>query len=185
MSNVNLRQPLLLFLDFDGTLHPNWTFATNAQDRQVAQPYGGPWLTEAALLAALIAPYGDRVQVVLSTWWSFTRPLEEVRALLPEALANRVVDAIWLPRLRDHYRHEAISRYEAIQLWLDQHYPAGAESWLALDDDDRDWPTAARHHLVHAAGTLASVSVQQDLRARLGQFLGDLPGGYPGKVVEG
>jgi len=159
----------LLFLDFDGTLHPNWTFTTNARGRPVAQPYAGPCLVEAERLTMMLAPYAEHLQIVLSSWWAYTRPLGEVRALLPDLLASRVIDGVWLPHWMDRYRAESISRYACIQLWREHRQHIGP--WLALDDDDRDWPAAQRHHLVHADGTLASPLVQDMLRAMLAELL--------------
>lgn len=34
---------MILFLDFDGTLHPLWTFE-RGENSVIAIPYSGPWL---------------------------------------------------------------------------------------------------------------------------------------------
>lgn len=153
---------MILFLDFDGTLHPNWTFHQRS-GRQVAVPYSGPWLIEAPILESIIKPYSERIDIVIASWWAYTRSITEISNLLPCGVASRIVGSIWLPGELGRYREESMSRYRSIQLWLDHHGVDSAGDWIALDDDDRDWPPERRDHLVHANGTLANPEVQAAL----------------------
>ena len=161
---------MILFLDFDGTLHPNWTLHRRC-DRQVVVPYSGPWLVEAPILASIIEPYSDLIDIVISSWWAHTRSIAEIAELLPHNVASRIVGSIWRPQHPVRYRAKSISRYRSIQLWLDRHGIAPGNDWIALDDDARGWPPELRDRLVHAQGTLANSAVQADLRRRLAEIL--------------
>lgn len=157
---------MILFLDFDGTLHPLWTFE-RGKESVIAIPYSGPWLVEAATLERILQPYLHRMEIVLSTAWAQTRGLEAARGMLPAAIAARVTDSIWLPELAIDYQASRCSRFSCIQMWLERRRPGYAGPWLALDDDDELWPTDQRHRLVFAVGTLADLAVQRDLSEKL------------------
>jgi hypothetical protein len=159
---------MLLFLDFDGTLHPLWTFQ-RCEGSVVATPYAGPWLVEAPTLERILGPFLDKIEIVLSTAWTQTRGLDAARGLLPTALAERVSESIWLPELALDYQASRCTRFSCIQMWLERRRPAYAGPWLALDDDDELWPPDQRQHLVHAAGTLADLTVQHALAHSLAQ----------------
>ncbi|TWI06711.1 HAD domain-containing protein [Aerolutibacter ruishenii] len=162
---------LLFFLDFDDTLHPTWKFRVREDGREVAAPYDGPPLVHAPLLDALLAPYAERIEIVISSWWAYTRQLDTIRDMLPPRLAAQVVDSIWLDELKKYgapdYRSHFATRYACIDLWLRRRRPNYAGPWLALDDDANSWPQDQRHHLVHAWGTLGQPRVQAELVAAL------------------
>lgn len=67
-----------------------------------------------------------------------------------------------------------MSRYQNTQLWLDQNGVDSAGDWIALDDDDRDWPPEMRDHFVHAQRTLTNTEVQVALLRSLSERLGPL-----------
>ena len=157
---------MILFLDYDETLHPLWTFKEGSE-RVIAKPYPGPWLVEAPTLERILRPYLPRVEIVLSTMWAYTKGLDAARGMLPAALAERVTDSIWLPELDSDYRSARCTRYSCITAWLTRRRPNYSGPWLALDDDDNCWPEEERHRLVHSSGTLASPKVQQDLEEKL------------------
>lgn len=162
---------LLLFLDFDDTLHPTWEFHTRDDGREVATPYAGPPLVHAPLLETLLAPYAERIEIVISSWWAFHRGLDAVKALMPEGLARLVTDSIYLSELTtsgwSDYQSQSATRYACIDLWLSRRRPDYVGPWLALDDDARSWPEDQRHHLVHAWGTLGHPRVQAELMGAL------------------
>lgn len=161
---------MIIFLDFDGTLHPNWSFSERG-GRQVAAPYAGPWFVEAPTLASIIEPYSNHIDIVIASWWAYTRSIDEITELLPLGVASRVVGSIWLPQYLDCYRVASMSRYRSIQLWLDHQGIGSSADWIALDDDDRGWPPELRDHLVHAQGTLANPAVRAALYRRLEDML--------------
>jgi len=112
---------LILFLDFDGVLHPD------------------PCTDEARLfenaprLEHVLAPY-PRVFLVLSTAWRQTASYEQLLAPLPPPLARRVIGVT--PNFGDFpsaamlipYRRQA----ECMR-WMLQNRLQG-QAWLALDD---------------------------------------------------
>lgn len=109
---------MILFVDFDGVLHPN----SDDSDHFSCAP----------LLWELLRRHRD-VRVVLSTGWRFERPLDELRRLAcqngGEDVAERVIDATPL------LRHDADeqSRERDCLAWLAANKRDG-EPWLALDD---------------------------------------------------
>ncbi len=121
----------ILFLDFDGVLHPT---------RGDVAPF-----EYAPLLVAALEPYPD-VRIVLSTSWVEVFGLEESRAFLPEELRRRVMGATyyeeWPARL---------TRYGQIVHYVRRHL---LTRWLALDDDDQGWPAEHRQRLVRTSGLL-------------------------------
>lgn len=157
---------MILFLDYDGTLHPLWTFEEGLE-RVIATPYRGPLLTEVRVLERILEPYLPRLEIVLSSAWAHSRGLEAARDMLPKILADRVTESIWLRELELDYRSTLITRFRCIQMWLERRRPGYVGPWLALDDDDELWPADQRHHLVHALGTLKCERVQRDLAERL------------------
>lgn len=157
---------MLLFLDFDGTLHPLWTFERTA-DGVIALPYAGPLLVEAHTLERILQPYLHGIEIVLSTAWAQTHGLQAARGMLPAAIAERITESIWLPELALDYQASRCSRFSCIQMWLERRRPGYTGPWLALDDDDELWPADQRQHLVHAVGTLTDPRVQRELVEKL------------------
>jgi len=112
---------MILFLDFDGVLHPDPCF----DEARLFE--------HAPILAAALTPYAD-VAVVLSTAWRTQRKLTELVAPLPAGLRERVIDVTppcvfgEAPVELLPYRRQA----ECVQ-WL---RARGEEQlpWLALDD---------------------------------------------------
>lgn len=78
-----------LFLDFDGTLHIGR--ASMDEQQKISLNTGRRLFEFAPLLIELLEPYSS-VQIVLTTSWLMTLPVEEVVHLMPPELAWRVVD---------------------------------------------------------------------------------------------
>ena len=178
--------PMILFLDFDGVLHPLWEPAP-FNDWQLERTFGprpwpGPFFTHAPILLELIGPYLDKVEIVISSTWGRKRDLATLRSFLPSELAARVTDAVHhqLPPLEDIYRgHDLTSRWAEIAFYREHVRPDIGDRWLAIDDDDLGWPNDQRHHLVHCAGSngLQSVVEQPSVRQVLADMLsGDARG---------
>ena len=91
---------MILFLDFDGVLHPN------SDDSE--------HFSCAPLLWELLRRHPD-VRVVLSTGWRFERPLDELRRLAcqngGEDVAERVIDAT--PLLRHDADEQSLKALKA------------------------------------------------------------------------
>ena len=106
----------VLFLDFDGVLHPNLA---------PEDAYFGC----APALGELIG--GVDLQVVISSSWRFHHPLPYILRQLPVTLRERVVGATG----------DAIpgrfARWEEIRAWCLRH---GVTDWRALDDAAFEFP---------------------------------------------
>jgi len=158
----------ILYLDYDGILHPADVRVTKAEPLcpkvyERGQPTEHPLFEHAPLLARLLEPFPD-VRVSLSTSW--------VRALgyglavqqLPLALQARVVGTIrqgWLLQYPPPYRHDAITT-DAEERKVGR--------WLALDDDIEGWPAERRHLVVaptNAWQGLAQPGISDELTAAL------------------
>ncbi len=112
---------MILFLDFDGVLHPDPCYDS------------GQLFVHAPYLAATLEPFAE-VSVVLSTSWRTSKPLDTLIAPLPESLRERVVGVTPEasnfrppPPLMPYRRHA-----ECVQ-WLTQNRQAD-QDWIAIDD---------------------------------------------------
>jgi hypothetical protein len=140
----------VLYLDFDGVLHPEEVWRKRGHGPYVASPPGHEVFEHAQLLAEVLAPYPD-VAIVLSTSW--VRVLNSVTKAarrLPESLRSRVIGATF-HREMDATLFQQMPR--GVQVWGDvcRRRP---QAWLALDDDAEDWPEVCRDRLVHTHGVL-------------------------------
>lgn len=107
----------VLFLDFDGVLHP-------AQGNAVADFAWAPRLADALA--------GYNCSIVISSTWREHYPLDAIRRMLPHGLARRVVGALGEdPR-------GPFARYKAILEWLRDRRELG--DWRALDDTGTEFP---------------------------------------------
>lgn len=107
----------LLFLDFDGVLHPTH-FAGE-------DPFNRVHLLEEALV-------GSDLSIVISSSWRFTHGFEKLQKLLPSSISNLVIGVTGAPVIGKH------PRYQEIQSFLQSH---GHSNWRALDDSYWEFPT--------------------------------------------
>ena len=107
----------LLFLDFDGVLHPTH-FAGE-------DPFNRAHLLEESLA-------GSDLGIVISSSWRFTHSLEKLQKLLPGSISNLIVGVTGNPVIGKH------PRYQEIQNFLQTH---GVSSWRALDDSYWEFPS--------------------------------------------
>jgi len=152
---------LILFLDFDGVLHPLFVPVGPRRGRA----YEGPTLIHADLLSELLAPHLGDTEIVIASNWARRLSSQEICQLLPRPLSDRVTGSVW-----DEHATTSLSRYELITGWLLRHRPNHSDRWLALDDDARGWPDSERRHLVWCAEPINSRSIQAELLCRLGDL---------------
>jgi len=107
----------LLFLDFDGVLHP-----TSAR---------GPGLLSKAPLLEVITD--EDCRIILSTSWRFQYSLEELCAKLPEPVSIKVIGMTGSPYIGKHSRYYEIISYVS---QLDRK----PVQWRALDDAYWEFP---------------------------------------------
>lgn len=138
----------VLYLDFDGVLHPSDVRVNARRGIFVNSPAGRNLFEHADLLERLMAPYPE-VVIVLSTSWVKARGFRYARNRLPKSLSERVVGATYHSRfMRDRFRELP----RGAQVWADV-VRRGPERWLALDDDAIDWPDWCLDRLVRTHET--------------------------------
>ncbi|MBK8073166.1 MAG: hypothetical protein IPK34_14665 [Ramlibacter sp.] len=113
------RTPPLLFLDFDGVLHPMSGHATAG-------------FVRAPALAEALEPFD--CDVVVSSSWRFGYTPAQIRDRLPRTLGARMVDVTGNALFGAH------ARYREIQAWLRACRPAPGVAWRALDDSTWEFP---------------------------------------------
>lgn len=157
----------VLFLDFDGPMHPDAVFRTK-HGMELRAP--GRLFMHAPLLVDILKAFPE-VKISLSTSWSRTLGFRRARACLPAELQARTISSTWhskMPR-RPHQGYDTASRFEQIAAAV---ATAGLTRWVALDDDPlRSWPdsTPEKSHLVRC-DSLAGLSesrVQHELMLKL------------------
>ena len=136
----------LLFLDYDGVLHPDAVYLTS---RGVELRAAGELFMWAPLLVEALAPHQD-LWIVLSTSWARNLGFHCARSVLPAELQSRVIAATWHSAMGkgwpDFIPWDAQTRYEQIQAYLSR--LSTPSRWIAIDDDDRGWADADRDRLI-------------------------------------
>lgn len=109
----------ILFLDFDGVLHPASAYQTT------------PFI-HAQALADCLQPHD--CEIVISSSWRFQYTLLELRELLPHELARRVSGVTGPVHIG------SMARYQEIQNHLLRRTDRDDVSWRALDDSSWEFP---------------------------------------------
>lgn len=150
-----MEKKLVLFLDFDGVLHPDATYLVRGRPILRADGHLFMW---ADRLVALLAAYPD-VEIVLSTSWARDLGFSRARGYLPFELQCRVVGATWhssMSRNADGFKKsetwwDNVSRYEQIKRWADR---ADVMRWVAIDDQPTGWMAYDTDRLIHTDSRL-------------------------------
>lgn len=126
----SLRSEVILFLDFDGVLHSDW-------DRTPIPFQRMPLITE--LLRGL-----PHVNVVLTTSWRETEPIEKLRLHFAEDLRSRVIGVTPVMDTKDidgfpHALNKASRQAECeAWMWITGRWTKQTKpAWVAVDD--RKW----------------------------------------------
>jgi hypothetical protein len=154
----------ILFLDYDGVLHPDEVYLTRAKGI-VLRADGHNLFEHAELLADTLESHQD-VRIVLSTSWVHALDFNKAKARLPERLQSRVKGSTWHSS-GNKYEWNALTRYQQIMRYVLRH---NLQDWLALDNDDVGWPDHKRHHLIHTddwGGLGGTVGALDDLQTKL------------------
>lgn len=163
-----IRGQCVLYLDFDGVLHPEPVYRHPKGGLYLGADCAGHTLFEnAGLLIDALQPY-PLVAIVLSTSWVRVLSYSRAKAYLPESLRKRVIGATFHSRM-GKLEFDAMSR--GAQVLADAHR-RGITQWVAVDDTNEGWLNAADSHLVlteEKAG-LAKPESLAELVARLQQF---------------
>ena len=145
---------MILFLDFDGVLHP----AVNYDATQL--------LTKLPLLEAILRQHPS-VEIVVSSTWRETRTLSELRALFSPDIASRVIGVTPAWRdIQDEASYGAYVRQAEIEAWLKS---TGRiwEQWLAVDDQAHLFKPFCKNLFVTNAATGLTASDCEVLVQRL------------------
>jgi hypothetical protein len=113
----------LLFLDFDGVMHPNFS-------------QGQEYFSRADLLVEALNGHANGLNIVISSSWRFHFSFEAILNRFPQQLRDLVAGAT--PEVEPG-RHQ---RYREILAYLKQ-YSVIAD-WRALDDDIAGFPLDCR-----------------------------------------
>ncbi|POF41200.1 hypothetical protein B0D71_18385 [Pseudomonas laurylsulfativorans] len=151
------RSTHILFLDFDGVLHPDAVYLSRQGPTLKAE---GTLFMWAPILAKLLDDF-PMISLVLSTGW--VRHLGYKRALgfLPLELRERVIGATWHSSMAkgwvDENQWDGRTRYDQICRYAAR---SKLRHWIALDDDVQGWAEGAAQHLIACVPDLGLSSAQ-------------------------
>ena len=144
--------PRLLFLDFDGVLHPNLC------------PDGMQFCRMPALAEA-IEPHRENLRIVVSSSWRFHYPLEKLVRQFSPSVREMIVGATGPAVVGRH------ARFREIEAFLAKGF--GASEWRALDDCAWEFPEGCPQP-IHCNGGTGMEDAQLDaLRLWLGTGAGE------------
>jgi hypothetical protein len=156
----------VLYLDFDGVLHPADVWRAPNGEPYVKTPTGHEVMEHASLLEQLLMPFPN-VRIVLSTSWvQAFKSLIKVARRLPASLRVRVIGATY------HSEMDAATFLDMprpMQIVTDVRRRKPLE-WLAIDDDVQGCPMCCRHRMVQTDPILgiSAPPVQAELQVKLG-----------------
>lgn len=157
--------PPILFLDYDGVLHPAEAIRTYARGIVLPDGVPGRLFMHADSLVRVLEPHPE-VRIVLSTSWVQHLDYYRAKKRLPESLQARVIGATWHSH-KNAKEWETLTRYLEILTYVDRHN-LGLR-WLAIDDNADGWPDVQRDKLVHTRSMagLGDAVVQEELADKL------------------
>ena len=154
---------MILFLDFDGVLHPDQAYMTNGG--VVLRCDGHNLFEHADLLADLLDPY-PHVKIVLSTSWVPQLGFNAAKARLPDRLQAKIIGATFDADREEKIFWQRYPRHAQIDTYVKRHR---LTDWIEIDDDDDQWPDDKRHHLVHTNdwGGIGMKETQDEIIAKI------------------
>ncbi|MCC7682772.1 HAD domain-containing protein [Janthinobacterium sp. FW305-128] len=160
----------VLYLDFDGILHPADVRVTPEEPLHPRVYVRGrstdePLFRYVSLLELLLYPYPD-LRIVLATSWVRAFGYKSALKQLLPALQERVIGAATFP---------APTRFGTIAFDAEER---GLTRWLALDDDQVGWPEERLHQLVAPTNPYLAL-VELGVTAKLAIKLEALCAGVP------
>lgn len=165
---------LVLYLDYDGILHPADVRVTQDEPLRPqvyvrGEPTDQPLFRYMSLLELLLAPYPE-LKVVLATSWVPAFGYEFAVKRLTPALQQRVIGATTFP---------APTRFDSIEIDAESR---GLTRWLALDDDLCGWPQERRHQVVAPTNPVLALA-QPGVATELATMLEALCTGRPLELI--
>lgn len=174
MNEIANGDQAIVFLDFDGVLHPDCVFRNRVTNEpELQSPVEEEHLFMfAPLLVDLLKPY-PHAKIILSTSWVPVYGLEKALSCLPEELISKVIGATW-----DEHNHlpaqkfvSRFRRYEQILLEA-QRRKLNDRRWIAIDDDGRGWPEVHAENLIECNSQfgLSEDRIQKELHVKLSRM---------------
>ena len=159
----------VLFLDFDGVLHPDAVYLNRQGPTLKAE---GTLFMWAPILTNLLVDF-PMISLVLSTSWVRHLGYKRALAYLPVELQQRVIGATWHSSMAKNWMDENLwdgkSRYDQIC-----RYAARSQlgEWIALDDDIQGWAEDSAQRLIACTPDLglSAAQTQAELRRCLGKM---------------
>ena len=105
---------MILFLDFDGVLHPD------------PPNVSAPLWCRSNLLSDWLDTRPD-IEVIVSSTWRLRRDLQKIQALLPDRLATKLIACSGL------IKEELFARQLECEQWMNENRDPWI-NWVALDD---------------------------------------------------
>lgn len=156
----------VLYLDFDGVLHPEDVWVRPRGGPYVRTPAGHALFEHAELLEDLLDPY-PAVRLVLSTSWVCRYGFTRTVGFLPVRLASRCVGATFHGEM-NRYWFDQLTRGAQVHADVHRRMPA---RWLAVDDCGEGWADADKCVVLsHPVEGLAAPAVLAKLTAALERF---------------
>lgn len=155
----------VLYLDYDGVLHPDSVYRTRNGIELLHRP-GHALFENVPLLEAALEPYSN-VRIVLSTSWQLIEGgCEHAKSKLSPALQKRCIGGTFDRRETRKAWFESMSRPEQVILDVKRRQPA---CWVAVDDWPEPWPACVRDNVVRTDPEfgIANSAALEDLRVKL------------------
>ncbi|ELP97480.1 hypothetical protein A979_19825 [Pseudomonas syringae BRIP34876] len=139
------RREQVLFLDYDGVLHPDAVYLSRQGPALRAE---GELFMWAPALVEILEQFRE-VSLVLSTSWVRNLSFKRALSFLPPDLGKRVTGATWHSSMArdcaDESKWDGRTRYYQISRFAAR---AQLVNWVSLDDDPEGWGATAQHRLV-------------------------------------
>jgi hypothetical protein len=161
---------VIIYLDFDGVLHPDAVY--NPPNKPIELRGPGELFMHAHVLEEALAIYPE-AKIILSTSWVRALGFDRTIKKMPPKLAARVTGATWHNKLRqDNYDpFSNMSRFKQIMNHVNKN---AVENWIAIDDlhsghEVYSWPKDQSHLLVltEESKGLGCPKAQADLNKKL------------------
>lgn len=160
----------LIWLDFDGCLHPDGVFIHPTKGIYLREP-GHQLFEWMSILEALLSSHPE-VGIVLSTSWVFKKSFSYAKSQLSSSLQDRVVGATFHNRHTD--KEFFAQQTRAGQIFADV-FRRGIreEDWIAIDDDAEGWPFMYARNLIRTNGAtgISAPEVQAEIKRWLDKWV--------------
>ncbi|AZG13801.1 HAD domain-containing protein [Cupriavidus pauculus] len=162
----------VLYVDYDGVLHPDSVYRTRNGIELLHRP-GHTLFENVPLMEAALEPYPN-VSIVLSTSWLLIKGnYEHAKSRLSGCLQKRCIGGTFHRREMRKTWFESIPRPDQVIRDVQRRQPA---RWVAVDDCPEEWPTWVRDKVVRADPErgIAASEMLEDLEAKLLREFGGL-----------